>query len=73
MSEADNLSLAGVVAEMGPNLDCVVKLDSGAEVMARIPKRTARLMFQIVPGDRVVVEVRGAGGYTVLGHERVLR
>jgi translation initiation factor IF-1 len=71
MSDAERPVLLGTVVELGPNLDCSVRLDSGEMVRARIPRRTARLMFRVVAGDRVRVEVRGPKSSVVLGHERV--
>lgn len=64
--------LSGVIVEMGPNWDCRVRLPSGELVMARIPRHVARLMFRVLPGDRVAVEQRGAGKYVVLGHEQTI-
>jgi translation initiation factor IF-1 len=71
MSEVERSVLCGAVVEVGPHLGCSVRLDSGAVVQARIPRRTARLMFRVVPGDRVRVEIRGPESFVVLGHERV--
>jgi translation initiation factor IF-1 len=71
MSGTEPPVLFGVVVEMGPNLDCSVRLDSGAVVAAHIPRRTARAMFRVVPGDRVRVEARGRESLVVLSHERV--
>ncbi len=50
---------AGAIVAMGPNLACRIRLDSGEEVVARIPRSVARLMFRIVPGDRVRVRSSG--------------
>jgi len=70
MSDVEPPVLFGAVIELGPNLACSVRLDSGAVVQARIPRRTARLMFRVVTGDRVPVEVPKPGAFVVLGHER---
>jgi translation initiation factor IF-1 len=71
MDQAEAQVAVGAVTEVGPNLLCRVRLDAGGEVPARIPGRIARLMFRVVPGDRVRVRADGTGGYAVLGHERV--
>ena len=68
MVEAEQPVVAGMVAEMGPNLLCRVRLDSGDVISARIPRRTARLMFRVAPGDRVLVQARSSA-FVVLGHE----
>ena len=70
MDQTNDRSLGGVVAEMGQNLDCVVRLGSGELVTARIPKKTARQMFRVVPGNRVLIEQRGSDEYVVLGFDR---
>jgi translation initiation factor IF-1 len=71
MAEAAKYTVAGAVVEMKPNLFCSVRLDTGEQVQARIPKHVARLMFRIVAGDRVLMESRSQEPYLVLGHERV--
>jgi translation initiation factor IF-1 len=70
-SRVERPVVPGAVVEMGPNLDCSVRLDSGDVVRALIPRRTARLMFRVVPGDRVWAQACGEGPFVVLGHERV--
>ncbi len=72
MGEHAKAVWAGVIEEISPDLSCVIRLDSGEQVHARIPRHTARLMFRIVPGDRVAVESRGSGSFSILGHERVV-
>jgi translation initiation factor IF-1 len=69
MAEAAE-AVAGTITTVGPNLACRIRLDLGAEVAACIPRRTARHMFRVVPGDRVRVQADG-DGFIVLGHERV--
>jgi translation initiation factor IF-1 len=71
MSDGERPILFGAVIELRPNLACSVHLDSGEVVQARIPRRTARLMFRVVSGDRVRVEVCSRESFVVLGHERV--
>jgi translation initiation factor IF-1 len=61
----------GVVEEISPDLSCAIRLDSGEQIHARIPRHTARVMFRVVPGDRVALS-RGSGSFSVLGHERVV-
>jgi translation initiation factor IF-1 len=63
---------AGAIKSVGANLSCVISLDSGNEIQARIPRHTARLMVRAVPGDRVVVESRKPTTYVVLGHEQAV-
>jgi translation initiation factor IF-1 len=72
MGKAAKVVLAGVVEVVSPDLSCAIRLDSGEQVQARIPRHTARLILRVVPGDRVAVESRGAGPFAVLGHERVV-
>jgi translation initiation factor IF-1 len=71
MSDVECPVLFGTVIELRPNLCCSVRLDSGEVVQARIPRRTARLIFRVVPGDRVRVELRSQDSFEVIGHERV--
>ncbi|MFT3883225.1 MAG: hypothetical protein QM703_26680 [Gemmatales bacterium] len=61
--------LSGTVIELKPNFDCIVLLETGEQVRARIPKETVRGMFRIVPGDRVRVEIRKQGQYVIRGFE----
>ena len=63
--------VCGAIVELGPGSTCRVRLDADGEVSACIPRQIARLMFRVVPGDRVRVQPWGSGGYIVLGHERV--
>lgn len=69
VGDAAGSTLAGLIRDMGPGLSCVVRLDMGAEIQACIPRRNARVMFRVVPGDRVLVTERPAGSFVVLGHE----
>jgi len=72
MKNADMPTHYGTILQMGPNsFECGVRLDSGEEVKARVPKQTFRLMFRIAPGDRVKVGLGRSGKYVVLGHEWV--
>jgi translation initiation factor IF-1 len=64
--------LSGEIVEVEPNLPCQVRLVSGEQVPTRIPHHIARLMFRVVPGDRVAVEQRGAGSFVVHGHEQAV-
>ena len=59
-------SEAEVVAHLD-GLRLLVRLEDGRELVAAIPRRIARQMFRVVPGDWV--RVAGAGGpkSTVLG------
>jgi translation initiation factor IF-1 len=63
--------VAGTIVGMEPNLFCSVLLDTGEQVQACIPKQTARLMFRIVVGDRVLIKSKPQKIWLVLGHERV--
>jgi translation initiation factor IF-1 len=68
---ADNVEpVPGVVVEMGPNFFCRVRLDSGDEVRALIPKRVARDMYRVIPGDRVLVRLAASGRSRVTGFVR---
>lgn len=60
----------GVVEELGPGLQCQVRLSDGEVVAASIPKDTARVMFRVVPGERVQVSSPLDGKYRVLGFAR---
>jgi translation initiation factor IF-1 len=44
-----------------------VRLADGREVIAGVPKRVARLMFRIVPGDRVRVAASQTARPRILG------
>ena len=72
MGKTAKRTLGGVIAEMGLGFACKVRLASGEAVPARIPRHVARLMFRVVPGDRVAVEQRSPGPFVVLGHERTV-
>lgn len=48
------LTTATVLSQK-PNLTFQVQLEDGAEVTATVRKDAARLMFRVVPGDRVIV------------------
>ncbi len=67
----DSLSLApeaaGVIMEMGPGLECRVRLARGDEVWASIPRPVARAMFRIQVGDRVLLRVLEPGCSRVVG------
>lgn len=71
MSEAKRPVLSGAMVELWPNLGCLVRLDSGEVVLARIRKRTTRRMFRLVSDDRVRLQARGPQPFIVLGHERI--
>lgn len=71
VEEVDRIELIGTVEQFGPNLECSVRLDSGELVPARIPKRVARMMWRVVPGDRVRLKLLEPGDHVVLGHYRV--
>jgi translation initiation factor IF-1 len=61
---------SAVVRAHQQGLFFLVQLLNGSEVVARVPKRTARVMFRIVPGDRVRVIERLPGEFRVLGFDR---
>lgn len=58
---------AGVLVEVGAGLVCRVRLDSGSEVSAIIPRQVARRMFRVVPGDRVRIRLLEPGCSQVVG------
>lgn len=62
----------GVMIEMGPGLECRVRLDSGSEVSAVIPRQIARRMLRVDPGDRVRVRLLELGCSLVVGFARAL-
>jgi translation initiation factor IF-1 len=70
MNHGERQVVIGVILRAGPNFDCSVRLDSGDVVRARIPRRNARPMFRVVPGDRVRIHAPGPESFVVLGHER---
>lgn len=49
-----------------------VELDGGATIDANVKSHTARVMFRIVPGDRVRVRLPATDGQLalILGHHR---
>jgi len=57
---------AGVV-EMRPGLECRIRLDSGNEVSAAIPRQVAHRMFGVVPGNRVRIRLLEPGCSQVVG------
>ena len=67
---ADQPTQTGMIIEFLLSLGCRVQLDSGEMVSAHVPKRTARGMFRIVPGDRVRVKSTNSAEYVVLGFEQ---
>jgi translation initiation factor IF-1 len=69
MDEARWTVLIGTVIELKPNFNCIVHLETGEQVRARIPKATAQRMFRVLPGDRVQVEIREKGQYVIRGFE----
>jgi translation initiation factor IF-1 len=57
----------GVVLEMRPGLECRIRLDTGSEVSAVIPRQVARRMFRVVPGDRIRIRLSEPGCSRVVG------
>lgn len=47
----------GTIVEYKQNKVFGVKIDGGEEIEANVTEETARLMFRIAPGDRVVVQL----------------
>ncbi|MCB9920528.1 MAG: hypothetical protein H6822_00010 [Planctomycetaceae bacterium] len=62
----------GTVTEQRHNRSFGVRIDGGNEVEATISATTARLMFRVVPGDRVVVLLSESqnGSASIIGHHR---
>ena len=58
------------VVRFGPNNFCQVLLADGREIKALVSKRTLRDMLLIRPGDKVRVEIAGAGHPRVKGFGR---
>jgi translation initiation factor IF-1 len=63
----DTVPVPGLVIEVGPNFYCRVQLDTVDEVRALIPKRVARDMYRVIPGDRVLVRFAESGQPRVTG------
>lgn len=57
----------GVVVEMLPNFECRIRLNSGIEVSAIIPRQVARRMFRVAAGDRVRIRLAEPGCSQVAG------
>lgn len=57
----------GVVLELRPGMECRIRLDSGNEVSAIVPRQVARRMFRVVVGDRVRIRLLEPGCSQVIG------
>lgn len=58
------------VASCGPPLLYRVRPGDGRALEARVPKATARLMFRVVPGDRVRVCLGDRSPPRITGFDR---
>jgi translation initiation factor IF-1 len=60
----------GVIVAVRSMVDWAVVLDDGREVQARVPMAVARLMMNVVAGDRVRLELTGHRMPRVVGFDR---
>ena len=69
MRKDDSIRLGTITAHKH-NRIFAVALDGGGTIDANVGSRAARIMFRIVPGDRVRVRLPAAGGKLgrILGH-----
>jgi translation initiation factor IF-1 len=66
----ENSEQVAVIVQMGPGSQCKVRFPDGTVVVASIPRHAARVMFRIVPGDRVRVSGPLGGKVRVNGFAR---
>ena len=57
MSKADVIEIEGSVAEKLPNTMFKVQLENGHEVLAHISGKLRQNFIQILPGDKVTMEL----------------
>ena len=54
----DGIEMIGIVKECFPNTTFRVELDNGHEVLAYLAGKMRRFYIRVLPGDRVIVEIR---------------